>query len=224
MGSRRPKWVGWIPAGILLLGIIGVGVGAAVVMNQGLDGPAPPPTTGQVTDLNWSIFTDPGLAYIDRTRDVRFNLTEPPIDAESLGLDDDGTIRIGPDDTDLFYSLIVFGGGEAPGGAEWKVNQLDVTTVGGSVESIIAIPWDYGTNFSSLLGLMEADAEFYGWQPPDRASIVAGMGDATRAGEDFSFGSGQGERLGVPIEVDATCHPSGYCDVEFTVTPATVAG
>jgi hypothetical protein len=74
----------------------GVNITSAGLFGDGLGGPTPERTKGVVTELNWSSFTDEGLACIERSRDVRIDLSRLPTDAASLGLAADDTTTIGP--------------------------------------------------------------------------------------------------------------------------------
>ena len=99
---------------------MGVGVAASLLVGAGLGQPAPKPTQGQVTDLNWSSFSEEGLAYIESSRQIRIDLSRPPVEAAPLGLASDDVLELFPVDTGdtvLNYEVIVNGAGEGPGGA-----------------------------------------------------------------------------------------------------------
>ncbi len=218
---KRPAWISWVPAGILLVLIGGVGVTAAVLVNSGITGPAPRATEGQVTDLNWSVFTPEGLQYIDRSRLPRIDLADAPIAAGPLGLPDDGSLTVGPlntGDVELDYRLIFRGGGAYPGGGRLVVTQFTVTTAGGVIESIEAPLRDIRP-FRATLDTLEAEAETYGWQV-DTAAILEQVEDATRAGVPYEFTLGPADRVGVPVAATASCDPTGYCSLTYEITPA----
>lgn len=218
---KRPRWVGWIPAAVLVLIVAGVGITSAVLVGNGLGGPAPEPTVGEVTELNWSSFTDDGLAYIERSRDVRIDLSRLPTDAAALGLAADGTTTIGPSenfDTDNDYYLIANGGGEGYGGKRFTVSQLSITTAGGEISHIIAqssgiVP------FRIALNDLGAQAAEFGWQPLDTDAIFADVNTSVAAGEPFGFTAGPGDRLGMGVAASANCDQSGSCIVEYDITP-----
>jgi hypothetical protein len=141
VNRKGPWWLTWLPAAILTLTIVGIIVASIVLRNNGLGDPAPAPTTGQVTNLNWSSFTPEGLDYIETSRDVRIDLSDGAPDAAPLGLDDDATLTIGPSenlDTDNDYYLVVNGGGEGHGGFKFTVSDLSLLTQAGRLESIHA--------------------------------------------------------------------------------------
>lgn len=201
--------------------IIGVGITAAVLLRSGIAEPAPQATGGQVTDLNWSIFTKEGLAYIDRSRQVRIDLSDPPVEAEPLALPADGEITIGPKssgDVELDYSLIVNGGGESPGGAKLVVTELTITTADGEITSIVG-PNRSVLTFRFLLDQLTKRGEDFDWQI-DRDAVFAQVEAATRAGAPYTLEFGPGDRLGVQIAATADCDTSGYCQLEYVVTPA----
>ena len=219
---KRPWWFGWIPAAVLVVIVAGVGITAGVLVNGGLGGPAPEPTVGEVTGLNWSSFTEDGLAYIERSRDVRVDLSRVPTDATALGLVAEGTTTIGPSenfDTDNDYYLIVNGGGEGYGGKRFTVSQLSITTVGGEIEKISAqssaiLP------FRNALRSLSAQVDEFGWQPLDDDAIFADVNQAVTAGVPFEFTAGPGDRLGMGVAAKATCQPTGSCAIEYDMTPA----
>lgn len=213
---------GWIPAIVLSVMIVGVGVTAGVLVSSGVGSPAPQPTLGQVTELNWSSFSEDGLAYIARTREVRIDLSRPPVDASALGLPDDGLTVLDPIDNGdvmLSYGLIVNGGGESPGGDKFTVSSIEIETRGGILTRVSA-PLDQVLNFRQTLALLEADAELYGWQPIDTAALFERVEVATRDAVGYDFTFGPGDRLGVAIAATASCDASGYCVVEYDVTPS----
>lgn len=206
---------------VLLLVIGGVAGTAIALLRSGIAEPLPQATDGQVTDLNWSIFTAEGLAYIDRSRQVRIDFSDPPVEAEPLALPENGEVTIGPKssgDVDLDYSLIVNGGGEAPGGAKLVVTELTITTVDGAIESIIAPNRSVWT-FRFLLDQLSKRGEVLGWEV-DRDAIFAQVEAATRAGEPYTLEFGPGDRVGVQIGAIANCDTSSYCVLEYVVTPA----
>lgn len=217
MGRRRPAWVGWIPAAILSVIILGAVVATVLVYQSGLAEPPPPPTEEQVTDGNLSVFTDDGVAYIERTREVRFNLSAPPVSAREIGLPADGTVSLEPLETGLPYSLRIFGGGAKPGGLTLVVTDVTIETSAGVLTSIRA-PTGPGASFSDVLNTFEAKAAVYGWDMSSTDRIVDEMGQATRDGRDYTFMVGPGDALGVSVRGTATCAADG-CSVEYEVAP-----
>lgn len=219
--ARRPGWVGWIPAAVLAVLVVGVIVTASVLLAGGLGQPAPKPTQGQVTDLNWSSFTDEGLEYIATSRKVRIDLSKPPVDAASLGLAPDDTLlleRIDNLDVLLDYDLILNGGGESPGGARFVASQIEIVTAGGELTTVRATLADVLT-FRETLDQLEGKAQTYGWEY-DRAAIFALVEDATRAGEGYEFTFGPADRVGMAVSATATCDTSGFCGLVYEVAPA----
>jgi len=219
--TTKRKVFGWIPSVILAVGVVAVIATAATLLNSGLGQPAPPPTLGQVTDLNWSSFSDDGLEYIARTREVRVDLSNAPVDAAALGLPADDTVVLAPiDNLDvvLDYSLIVNGGGEAPGGEKFVVSSIAIATAGGVVAHVRA-PLSEQLNFRQTLAALQAKAGLFGWDTSGEQQIFDTVEAATRAGEPYSFTFGPADRMGVPVAATASCDPSGYCVVEYDVTP-----
>ena len=106
LNPHRPEWVRWIPAAILLVVIVGAVLVAAIMGPRLAAGPGPA-GEDQVTDLNWSVFTEQGLRFIDDARTPRIDLSSPPVDAVELGLPADGSLTVGPHPTGLDYRLAV---------------------------------------------------------------------------------------------------------------------
>jgi len=218
---KRPWWLGWIPAAALVVVIAGIAVTTTVLLNQGLGEPLPKPTVGQVTELNWSSFSEEGLDYIDRSRDVRIDLSRAPVDASALGLPDDGTTTIGPTDygdRDNDYYVIISGGGEGYGGTKLTVAQLSITTEGGLVTGLSA-PVTGELPFRNALALLQDNADEFGWETLDSSAVFTDWVDTTGAGEQYTFDIGPGTRLGFAISATTTCEPQSSCVVRYDVTP-----
>ena len=222
MKRKRPWWFGWIPAIVLALLSLATGVTALLLVQGGLGAPAPRPTEGQVTDLNWSVFTPDGLDYVDSTREVRIDLSSPPVAASALGLEPDDSLTIGPKftgDTVLDYYLIVNGAGESPGGDKFTVSELTVDTENGEVTAVRA-PLSEVLGFRPTLQKLLGTADVYGWDTSGVDAIYDLVGAATEAGEGYEFGFGPADRLGFAITGTASCDAGGYCVVEYVMTPA----
>lgn len=221
MRRKRPWWFGWIPAAVLVVLIVGVGVIVVSIQGSDLGKPLPKPTLGQVTELNWSSFTQEGLDYIDRSRDVRIDLSRAPVDAAALGLPDDGTTTIGPSDygdRDNDYYVIISGGGEGYGGTKLTVSELTITTQGGLVTGLSA-PVSGELPFRNALALLQDNVDEFGWNPLNATGIFNDWVAATSAGDTYSFAVGPGARLGFSITGVTTCRPQSLCAVEYEVTP-----
>lgn len=222
VGRKRPWWLSWIPATVLVVIIVGVAVTTSLLVGGGLGRPVAQPTDGQVTDKNWSIFTPEGLAYIDKSRNVRIDFSRGPADAAALGLDPDGSLTIGPKDngdTALDYYLIVNGGGQGQGGDKFTVSQLTITTTGGFVSRVSA-PLSEVLNFRNTLAKLEKKAALFGWDTSGEAAIYDKVEQASRDNVPYSFTFGPADAVGVPISATANCDTSGYCVVEYDVLPA----
>ena len=89
---KRARWVSWLPAMILAVVIVASLITGFILVRGGLGAPVHSPTAGQVSDLNWSSFTEAGLAYIERSRDIRIDFSDKGEDAVALGLPADGLI------------------------------------------------------------------------------------------------------------------------------------
>ncbi len=221
MKRTRPWWLTWLPAAILALAIVGIITASILLRSNGLGDPAPAPTTGQVTDLNWSSFTAEGLEYIESSRDVRVDLSHGAPDAAPLGLDDAATLAIGPSenlDTDNDYYLIVNGGGEGYGGYKFTVSELSIVTADGLLESIDATQSGYPA-FREVLNQLRAEVDDFGWPEPDIDKLFEDVEFATRDGVPYEFTFGPGSRLGITVSATARCGTDGFCELTYLVTP-----
>ncbi len=201
--------------------MIAVLVTTGVLLNNGLGGPVPQPTEGQVTDLNWSSFTGDGLDYIAATRQVRIDMSTQPVDAAALGLAADDTLVLEPIDnldTQLDYDLIINGAGEGPGGARFTVTEISIVTENGVITKVSA-PLREVVNFRQTLNYLLAKADVFGWDTSGVDAIFQSAEDATRAGEGYEFTFGPGDRTGVNFSATAQCDTSGFCLVRYDVTP-----
>ena len=211
----------WVPTGIVVVLIAAVVVTTSVLLNNGLGAPPPAPTAGQVTEVNRSVFTEDGLAYIARTRVVRIDLSAPPVDASPLGLDDDGEVVlpiISTGDTELDYSLRVYGGGAEPGGISLTSPSITLRTAGGDISSIEAPTRDV-TPFRTLLSDLIAQSEQFGWPAGEQERVLAEVAPSTSAGEAFTFEIGPGDRLGMLVSVRADCGADGFCTSTWVLAP-----
>ena len=151
-----------MPAIILCVVIIASLITGFILVRGGLGAPAPAPTEGQVSDLNWSSFTEEGLEYIQRSREIRIDLSDHAEDAVALGLPANGTTVIGPHPEGLEYKFTFNGGGAGLGGDKLIVTQLTITTVDGLI-SEIAAPIAQVDNFRTTLTGFVKQSELFGW-------------------------------------------------------------
>ena len=135
---KRSRWITWLPAIILCVVIIASLVTGFILVRGGLGAPVSRPTEGQVSDLNWSTFTEEGLDYIQRSREIRIDFSDNAEDAVALGLPANGTTVIGPHPEGLEYKFTFNGGGAGQGGDKLIVTQLTITTVDGLITEITA--------------------------------------------------------------------------------------
>ena len=219
--KKRKWWLGWLPAIVLVVILAGVGVATSVLLQGGLGKPAPKPTEGQVTDLNWSTFTKDGLEYIARTRQVRIDMSKQPVDAAALGLAPDDTLvleEITTGDTFLDYDLIINGGGEGAGGGRFVVSTITIETADGVVTHVRA-PLRDVVNFRQTLTKLLDKADLWGWDVSGVDAIYASVEQATRDGVPYEFTFGPADKAGVPVSATARCDTTGYCVVEYDVAP-----
>lgn len=219
---RRALLRTWIPTGIIVVVIAAVVITTASLLGGGLGAPPPAPTAGQVTEVNRSVFTDEGLDYIASTRVVRVDLSEPPTQAAPLGLPADGeTVLpiIATGDTELDYSLRVYGGGAEPGGISLSPPTITIRTADGAIAGIEAPSRDV-VPFRALLSDLTGRAAQFGWPEGEQERVLAEVAAATGAAQPYSFTIGPGDRLGLGVAVRADCGAEGFCATTWLLTPA----
>jgi hypothetical protein len=215
---HRPQWVGWIPAGILSVIIVAV-VGFALIGGPRIAAGPGPAETNQVTDRNWSIFTDDGLAFIESARTPRIDLSAPPIDAEALGLPVDGSLTVGPHPTGLDYRLVLIGDSDVPSGALFMTPQFTLTAVDGVLESI-RVDTRFSDTFSQTFLAVSERAPDFGHTPPTTQQLAQAVTDARDSGKPAVVRSDRGLTAGVGVVAEVTCFGAGFCSLSYIVTAA----
>ena len=218
MNAQRRRWISWIPAIVLSVLIVAAVVTSIVLARAGIGGPAPKPTEGQVSDLNWSAFTPEGVAYIERSREVRLDFSDKGEDALTLGLPSDGDLVIGPHSEELDYAFTFNGGGAGRGGAKLYVSQLTIRTEDGRITEVVA-PLSEILNFRQTLAKLELEIDRYGWEPLDTDALFDRVGVAAAAGEPYEFTFGPADLVGVPVTATAACDASNYCVITYLIQP-----
>jgi len=215
---HRPEWVRWVPAGILSVIIV------AVVMFTLIEGPRiaagpGPAETDQVTDRNWSVFTDEGLAFVESARTPRIDLSSPPVDAGSLGLPADGELTVGPHVTGLDYRLVLIAVADEPNGALFTAPQFTVSTSEGRLKSV-RVDERGALDFRGTYLLVAERSADLGFTPPPSNSLAAAVSEARESGEPAVVRSNRGLTTGMGVTAEVTCFGAGFCQVSYVVTPA----
>lgn len=217
---KHGRWFRWLPAIILSVVIVASLIVGFILVRGGLGAPVPRPTEGQVSDLNWSSFTVEGLDYIERSRDIRMDLSDKAEDAVALGLPANGTTVIGPHPEGLEYKFIFNGGGEGPGGDKLIITQLTITTVDGLITEIEApIFVQKPENFRETVNGFLKQSELFGWDMSGLDALYDRVGEATQNGEDYEFSFGPADLIGVPVSATAQCDVAGSCFVTYFISP-----
>ncbi len=203
---------------ILSVLIITVLIVGFVLIRGGLGAPVPQPTEGQVSDLNWSSFTEEGLDYIERSRDIRIDLSDKAEDALTLGLPANGTTVIGPNSEGLEYKFTFNGGGTGFGGDKLRVSQLSITTEDGLITEIEA-PIVEVDNFRTTVNGFIKQSELFGWDMSGLDALYDRVGEATKNGEGYEFTFGPADLVGVPVSATAQCDVTGFCLVTYLISP-----
>lgn len=216
--SRRPVWVTWLPAAVLSVVILAAVLFAVIGGPRLAAGPGPA-ATDQVNDLNWSVFTEEGLAYIESARTPRIDLSSAPVNATSLGLPTDGALTVGPHVTDLDYRLVLIATDEQPNGALFTTPQFTVSTSGGRVESV-RVEERGAFDFRETYLLIAERSADYGFTAPPSTRLAAAITEARDGGAPVVVRSNRGLTTGMGVSAEATCFGAGFCTVSYVVTPA----
>jgi len=215
---KHGRWFSWLPAIILSVVILASLIVGFILVRGGLGAPAPAPTLGQVSDLNWSSFTEDGLDYIQRSREIRIDFSDHAEDAVALGLPANGTTVIGPHPEGLEYKFTFNGGGEGFGGDKLIVSQLTITTDDGLITEVVAPIVDV-ENFRTTLTGFGKQAELFGWDMSFVDALYDRVGQATQDGVGYEFTAGPADLVGVPVSATAQCDVGGFCLVTYFVSP-----
>ncbi len=218
LNPHRPEWVRWIPAVILSV-IILAAVVLALVGAPRLTADPGPASTDQVTDLNWSVFTEEGLAYIEAARTPRIDLSSPPVAAGPLGLPADGDLTVGPHRTGLDYRLVLIATDAEPNGALFVTPSFTVSTRDGRLASVRVDERGARDFRETYLIVAERSAD-YGFAPPPSARLAETITEARDGGAPVTVRSDRGTVTGMGITAEVTCFGAGFCTVAYTVTPA----
>jgi hypothetical protein len=216
--SRFPAWVRWIPAVVLSIIIVAAVI---VAMTQGprfAAGPGPG-ASNEVDQLNFSVFTPEGLAYIDAERIPRVDLRRAPVLAEPLGLPSDGETVIGPHPQDLDYRLILLTN-DGDGGARFTTAGFSIVTASGAVREFRIQPGRDSAvaPFREVALYVGESAERFGFAPLESGTLLDLVLAAQSAGEPQTVSTATGTSIGVPARLDVTCEGDGYCTALIVVT------
>jgi hypothetical protein len=218
VNPHRPEWVRWIPAAILLLIILAVVLFALIAGPRIAAGPGPA-QEGQVTDLNWSVFTDDGLRFIESARTPRIDLSSPPVDAVELGLPVDGSVTVGPHQTGLDYRLVLIAIDGEPNGALFTTPQFTVNSVGGRLESV-RVEQRFADTFTQTFLAVSERAPDFGYTPPTSQQLAHAVTEARESGRPSIVRTDRGLDAGMGVVAETTCFGGGFCQLSFIVTPA----
>jgi len=218
LNPHRPEWVRWVPAVVLSVFMVGIVLFVLIAGPRIAAGPGPA-ETDQVTDLNWSVFTDDGLAYIESARTPRIDLSSPPVDAAPLGLPAAGSFTVGPHITNLDYRLVLIATADEPNGALFTTPQFTITTSGGRLQSV-RVDERGALDFRETYLLVAERSVDLGFTPPPSNSLAAAVSEARESGEPAVVRSNRGLATGMGVTAEVVCFGAGFCQVSYIVTPA----
>lgn len=214
---HRPEWVRWLPAALLSIIIAAVVITSLVISPRLLAGPGPA-ESDQVDDLNWSLFTDEGLTFIEAARTPRIDLSDPPIEASRIGLPSDGTLAVGPHVTDLDYRLVLIVREGATRGALFTTPQFSITS-NDDVVTAIRVEERGAFDFRDAFVTVSARSADFGYTPPASARLAEAVSQSRESGEPVTVRSSRGTDAGIAVTAEVTCFGAGYCLVSYIVTP-----
>ncbi|KQV24526.1 hypothetical protein ASG83_08095 [Yonghaparkia sp. Soil809] len=212
-----PEWVRWIPAVLLSAIIIAVVAFAASQGPRLAAGPGPA-ETNEVDDLNFSVFSEEGLAFIDEQRIPRLDLRDLPVETEPLGLPADGELVIGPHPQDLDYRLVLLASG-GEGGARFTTVTFTITTKDGEVRELrVAPPREVAVGtFRDVEAFAVESAERFGYPPIASGTLLDLVLAAQESGEPETTRTASGDRTGLPTQLEITCTGDAFCQPIFVI-------
>lgn len=215
--SKVPEWVRWIPA-VVLSAIIIAAVAFAASQGPRLAAGPGPAETNEVDDLNFSVFTEEGLAFIEEQRIPRLDLRELPVATEPLGLPADGEFVIGPHEQDLDYRLVLLASG-GDGGARFTTWTFTIVTESGEVRELrVAPPREvtYGS-FRDVEAFAVESAERFGYAPIANGTLLELVLAAQESGQPETTRTESGDRTGLPTHLEITCTGEAFCQSVFVI-------
>lgn len=216
--SRVPAWVKWIPAVVLAIVITIVIVFAATEGPRLAQGPGPA-ETNEVDDLNFSVFTEEGLGYIDEQRIPRLDLRDPPVETEPLGLPADGELVVGPHPQNLDYRLVLLADG-GDGGARFTTATFTIATEAGAARELrIEPPREFAVApFREIEAFAIESAGRFGYTPPEVGTLLDLVLAAQQSGQPETTSTATGEQIGLPARLEITCGGDAFCAATIVVS------
>lgn len=209
--SRIPTWVKWIPAVVLAV-IITIVIVFAVNEGPKLAAGPGPAETNEVDELNFSVFTDEGLGFIEAQRIPRIDLREPPVETEPLGLPAEGELVIGPHPQNLDYRLVLLAEG-GDGGARFTTASFSISTDGGAIRELRVQPQRdvaAGT-FRDIEAYAIESAERFGYPPIANGTLLDLVLASQQSGELETTTTEVGEAIGLPTRLEISCGGDAFC-------------
>jgi hypothetical protein len=218
--SKVPTWVKWVPA-VLLAIIITIVVVFAVNEGPRLAAGPGPAETNEVDDLNFSVFTDEGLGFIEAQRIPRIDLRKPPVETEPLGLPADGEVVIGPHPQDLDYRLVLLAS-KGEQGARFTTPGFVITTAEGAISQLRIQPTRGGgagafPTFRDVEAFVNDSAERFGFAPIASGTLTELVVAAQETGEPQELTTETGITIGLPTRIDVVCLPDAFCQAEIVI-------
>lgn len=209
--SRIPTWVKWIPAVVLAV-IITIVIVFAVNEGPKLAAGPGPAETNEVDELNFSVFTDEGLGFIEAQRIPRIDLREPPVETEPLGLPAEGELVIGPHPQNLDYRLVLLASG-GDGGARFTTASFSISTEGGAIRELRVQPQRdvaAGT-FRDIEAYAIESAERFGYPPIANGTLLDLVLASQQSGELETTTTEVGEAIGLSTRLEISCGGDAFC-------------
>lgn len=207
----------WIPAVVLSLLIAAV-VAFAVIGGPRLAAGPGPAETDEVDELNFSVFTAEGRAFIDEQRIPRVDLREPPVETDPLGLPADGELTIGPHPQGLDYRLVLLAPG-GDGGARFTTTNFSIATEAGAVRELrIQPPREVAAGtFRDIEAFAVESAQRFGYAPIASGTLLELVLASQASGQPETTATEAGDRIGLPTRLEITCTGDAFCGATFVI-------
>ncbi len=207
---RRKIILGWVPS-VVIVAILIAGVVASIAVGSNTQKAETAPVAVSATGA--SRFDQAGLAYIARTRVLRFDIQELASPSR-LGLPADAVTTVGPFES-LPLTLEFSGKGAS---VDTAVTSVRIVTASGSVTRISSTAQTIGGFRGLSVGL--AAASGFGVDESAISAFLDLARSRNRSGQPYSRTLGPGLAVGVPVSVRVACASAGSCTIGYTASLA----
>lgn len=215
---RRKRLWAWL-APVLGLALVGaIFLTTSILVPQLTEGP-PAPEPNEVSSSNTTQFGEAGVAYAARFGRVTINMSELPLSAADVGMEDSASAIVTAQG--LLDLTMYTGQGEA---GYWKgvVEYFQIETSGGAVSYMEFAEARTGwAEFQAIISRLNVGVELFGWGFDEavQEQMTDQIGDAVRAGEATMFPIEVGTDFGLPVRGEVRCDETGFCQLVTILEP-----